>query len=112
MSSSRVIYIRKAYLYLILKCRYLYPDPQRVLIKDVNQFEHLKDLVKGVEACKRVLGEVAVILNVFGHFNCQLFFWKDPSKKEDMNNQNLKSIDDIMYEEETKKYVECFDGQS
>ena len=55
----------------------------------------MRDFVKGVEVCKRVLSEVA-----------------DPSKKDDLNNQNLKSIDDIMYEEETKKYSQAFDGQS
>ena len=55
------------------------------------QLDNLKDIVKGVENYKEILKDAP-----------------DPMKKEDFS-VSTKSLDDIMYDEETRRYALAFD---
>ena len=69
---------------------YLYPDSKTALL-NATTLEHLKDAVKGVAGYAELVTDSP-----------------DPSKKEDYA-VNQKSLDDIMYDEECKRYALAFD---
>lgn len=69
---------------------YLYPDGKTALM-NASSVEHLKDAVRAV-------GNYADIVNEA----------PDPSKKEDYS-VSQKSLDDIMYNEEARRYALAFD---
>ena len=69
---------------------YLYPDCKTSLL-NATTLDHLKDAVKGVPGYGELVNESP-----------------DPSKKEDYS-VNQKSMDDIMYDEECKRYALAFD---
>ena len=72
---------------------YLYPDCQRALASAQN-LEAMRDGVKGIE-----------------NYQANLRDAPDPSKKEDFGFAT-RTLDDIMYEEETKKYSSAFEQQA
>lgn len=61
---------------------------------EATTFDALKEAVKGIENYKDLL-----------------HYAPDPSKKEDFNFA-AKTLDDIMYEEETRRYSLAFDQAS
>ena len=71
---------------------YLYPDCERELV-NVTTLDNLKAAVVGISNYSELLKEAP-----------------DPTKKEEYN-PNAKSLDDLMYEEEVKKYSLMFEGQ-
>lgn len=74
-------------------CGYLYPDSQRALIGSQN-LETMRDAVRGIENYQAILRDAP-----------------DPTKKEDFGFAT-RTLDDIMYEEETKKYGFAFEQQA
>jgi len=69
---------------------YLYPDSKTALMNCQN-LDQLRDIAKGVEVYKDVLKDAP-----------------DPQKPDDMGH-GQKSLDDLMYEEECKKYELAWD---
>jgi V-type H+-transporting ATPase subunit d len=69
---------------------YLYPDSKTALL-NATSVEQLKEAVKGVAGYAEIINESP-----------------DPSKKEDFSVAQ-KSLDDIMYDEECKRYALGFD---
>lgn len=69
---------------------YLYPDSKTALLNSTS-VEQLKDAVRGVAGYAEVVNEAP-----------------DPLKKEDYSVAQ-KSMDDIMYDEECKRYALAFD---
>lgn len=69
---------------------YLYPDSKTGLL-NATSVDQLKEAVKGVPGYADIINESP-----------------DPSKKEDYS-VNQKSLDDIMYNEECKRYALAFD---
>lgn len=78
---------------LLPSCGYLYPDCYKQLV-DAESIEALRDVVKGVTAYKRVLGETS-----------------DPTKAEDIN-VNTKTLDDLIFEEKAERNKLTFDEQA
>ena len=72
---------------------YLYPDCQRQLLNAMT-LDNIRDVVKGVENYREILKDAP-----------------DPMKKEDFG-VGTKSLDDIMFDEEAKRYALAFDGQA
>eukprot|EP00330_Aristerostoma_sp_ATCC50986_P012422 CAMPEP_0114594136 /NCGR_PEP_ID=MMETSP0125-20121206/15762_1 /TAXON_ID=485358 ORGANISM="Aristerostoma sp., Strain ATCC 50986" /NCGR_SAMPLE_ID=MMETSP0125 /ASSEMBLY_ACC=CAM_ASM_000245 /LENGTH=369 /DNA_ID=CAMNT_0001794077 /DNA_START=42 /DNA_END=1151 /DNA_ORIENTATION=+ len=72
---------------------YLYPDCEKELNKCSN-IEELREAVKGISNYHELLKEAP-----------------DPSKREEFGPQT-KSLDDMMYEEELKKYSLAFEEQA
>jgi V-type H+-transporting ATPase subunit d len=68
----------------------LYPDCEKSLLGS-NSLDTLREAVKGIENYKDILKDAP-----------------DPTKKEEINNQ-AKTLDDIMYEEEARRYALAFD---
>jgi len=71
---------------------YLYPDCEKALV-EVTTLDSLKAAVVGISTYGELLKEAP-----------------DPTKKEEYN-PNAKSLDDLMYEEEVRKYSLAFEGQ-
>jgi V-type H+-transporting ATPase subunit d len=69
---------------------YLYPDCKTSLL-NATTLEQLKEAIKGVPGYAELVNESP-----------------DPSKKEDFS-VNQKSLDDIMYDEEARRYALAFD---
>lgn len=69
---------------------YLYPDCKTSLL-NATTLEQLKEAIKGVPGYAELVNESP-----------------DPSKKEDFS-VNQKSLDDIMYDEEARRYALSFD---
>lgn len=86
-TNAKVIEARKK---LCPALGYLYPDGKTALM-NANSLEQLKDAVRSV-------GNYAEIVNEA----------PDPSKKEDYS-VSQKSLDDVMYNEEARRYALAFD---
>ena len=69
---------------------YLYPDCKTALLNSTS-VEQLKEAVRGIPGYAEVINESP-----------------DPSKREDYSVVQ-KSLDDIMYDEEAKRYALAFD---
>lgn len=69
---------------------YLYPDSKTQLL-NATSLDHLKEAIRGVPGYAEIVAESP-----------------DPSKKDDYN-ANQKSLDDIMYDEECRRYALAFD---
>ena len=72
---------------------YLYPDCQRQLLNAMT-LDNIREVVKGVENYREILKDAP-----------------DPMKKEDFG-VGTRSLDDIMFDEEAKRYGLAFDGQA
>jgi len=69
---------------------YLYPDSKTVLMNS-QSIEQLRDAVRSVGNYSEIVSQAA-----------------DPSRKED-NAVATKSLDDLMYDEECRRYALAFD---
>lgn len=72
---------------------YLYPDCQRQLLNAMS-LETVRDVVRGIDNYKEILKDAP-----------------DPMKKEDFSIAT-KSLDDIMFDEEARRYALAFDQQA
>ena len=70
---------------------YLYPDCEKQYLQ-AQTIDSLRDAVKGVDNYKDVLKDAP-----------------DPLKKDDFN-VSTRTLDDIMYEDECRRYALTFDG--
>lgn len=72
---------------------YLYPDCQRLLLNAMS-LDVIRDYVKGIDNYRDILKDAP-----------------DPMKKEDFS-VSTKSLDDIMFDEEARRYALAFDQQA
>lgn len=72
---------------------YLYPDCQRMLLNAMT-LDAIRDNVKGIDNYREILKDAP-----------------DPMKKEDFS-VSTRSLDDIMFDEEARRYALAFDQQA